>query len=181
LSPARRQVHRCRDRRAGGQLPDGAAAVPPQQSPAPHVEAALGGLTLLSPIRRSGLRQRNRCSNARRDHVAVIDGALQKETNKGAKLAFTEAARRSCCFKRTPPTSKNSKPSPHQGARRPGSDGAADRADRRPVPASPRAANATSAIQSRLALWSTVQNAWYGLSLGFGCCCRGDRLASPSA
>src|SRR3977135_3361923 len=27
-------------------------------------------------------------------------------------------------------------------------------------------ANATSAIQSNLALWSTVQNAWYGLSLG---------------
>src|SRR5207247_4691327 len=28
------------------------------------------------------------------------------------------------------------------------------------------AANATSAIQSNLAMWSAVQNAWYGLSLG---------------
>src|SRR6201999_3799246 len=28
------------------------------------------------------------------------------------------------------------------------------------------AANATSAIQSNLALWSMVQNAWYGLALG---------------
>src|SRR5256885_11116549 len=27
-------------------------------------------------------------------------------------------------------------------------------------------ANATSAIQSNLAMWSAVQNAWYGLSLG---------------
>src|SRR5207245_8670061 len=28
------------------------------------------------------------------------------------------------------------------------------------------AANATSAIQNQLAAWATVQNAWYGLSLG---------------
>ena len=28
------------------------------------------------------------------------------------------------------------------------------------------AASATAAIQSNLALWSIVQNAWYGLSLG---------------
>src|SRR5207245_7229802 len=28
------------------------------------------------------------------------------------------------------------------------------------------AANATSAIHSNLAMWSAVQNAWYGLSLG---------------
>src|SRR6187549_2732128 len=73
-------------------LPDNAAAVRLNNRLRRTVEAALGGLTLLSPdpARRIAAAQsvlKNHDENA----LPVIDGALAKETNKAVKAAFAEA------------------------------------------------------------------------------------------
>jgi urea transport system permease protein len=150
-------------------LPDGAAAVRLNNRLRRTVEAALGGLTLLSP---DPAKRVQAAQSVFKTHdetmLPVIDGALAKETNKGAKLAFTEARAAILLFK--PDATDVEKLEAIATIKARGDQEALAlltglTGDQPPVIAS-AAANATSAILRNLALWSTVQNAWYGLSLG---------------
>src|SRR5260370_36028139 len=73
-------------------VPDGAAAGRRNNRLRRPVEAALGGLTLLSPDPPKRVQAAQSVFKTHDETMLpVIDGALQKETNKAAKLAFTEA------------------------------------------------------------------------------------------
>jgi len=81
-------------------LPDGVAAVRLNNKLRRVVEAALGGLTLLSP---DPAKRVQAAQSVFKTHdeamLPVIDGALAKETNKAARLAFTEARAAILLFK----------------------------------------------------------------------------------
>ncbi len=150
-------------------LPDNAAAVRLNNRLRRTVEAALGGLTLLSPdpVKRVAAAQ-----SVFKTHdetmLPVVDGALQKETNKAAKLAFTEARAAILLFK--PDATDAEKLEAIATIKARGDQEAlallTGLSGEQPPAIARAAASATSAIQSNLALWSAVQNAWYGLSLG---------------
>ena len=150
-------------------LPDGAAAVRLNNRLRRVVEAALGGLTLLSP---DPLKRVQAAQSVFKTHdeamLPVVDGALAKETNKAARLAFTEARAAILLFKQDATDVEKLEAIATIRAR--GDQEALAlltglSGDQSPAIAS-AAAGATAAIQRTLALWSTVQNAWYGLSLG---------------
>ena len=150
-------------------VPDSAAAVRLNNKLRRVVEAALGGLTLLSP---DPAKRVQAAQSVFKTHdeamLPVIDGALAKETNKAAKLAFTEARAAILLFK--PDATDLEKLEAIATIKQRGDQEALAlltglSGDQPPAIAS-AAASATAAIQRSLALWSTVQNAWYGLSLG---------------
>src|SRR5258707_13413470 len=100
--------------------------------------------------------------------LPLVDGALAKESNKAAKQAFTEARAAILLYKSDATDVEKLEAIATVKAR--GDQEAlalltAWGSDQPPLIAQ-AAANATSSIQSNLALWSMVQNAWYGLSLG---------------
>ena len=133
------------------------------------VEAALGGLTLLSP----DLAQRIAAAQSVfKTHDAtmlpVVDSALQKETNAAAKRAFTEARAAILLFK--PDATESEKLEAIATVRAKGDRDALAlltglTGDQPPSVVS-GAASATAGIQRTLLIWSYAQNAWYGLSLG---------------
>ena len=150
-------------------LPDGIAAVRLNNRLRRTVEAALGGLTLLSPDpAKRILAAQSVLKSHDETALPVIDGALAKETNLAARQAFAEARAAILLFK--------------SGATDVEKLEAVatikDRGDQEALalltslgadqpPLITRAiAGAISSIQGNLALWSSVQNAWYGLSLG---------------
>src|SRR5882724_10591224 len=150
-------------------LPDGAGAVRLNNRLRRTVEAALGGLTLLSP---DPARRIQAAQSVFKTHdetmLPVVDGALAKETNKAAKQAFTEARAAILLYKSDATDVEKLEAIATVKAR--GDQEAMALltglgSDQPPLIAQ-AAANATSSIQSNLALWSMVQNAWYGLSLG---------------
>ena len=150
-------------------LPDSAAPVRLNNRLRRSVEAALGGLTLLSP---DPAKRISAAQSVFKTHdetmLPVIDGALAKETNQGAKLAFTEARAAILLFKADATDAEKLEAIAAIKAR--GDQEAlallTGLTGEQPPAIARAAASATSAIQSYLALWSTVQNAWYGLSLG---------------
>src|SRR3981189_2971252 len=150
-------------------VPDSAAAVRLNNKLRRVVEAALGGLTLLSP---DPARRVQAAQAVFKTHdeamLPVIDGALAKEANKAAKLAFTEARAAILLFKPDATEVEELEAAAPIKARGDQESLAllTGLAGDQPLAIARAAANATSAIQSNLALWSTVQNAWYGLSLG---------------
>jgi urea transport system permease protein len=148
---------------------DNAAAVRLNNRLRRTVEAALGGLTLLSPdpARRIAAAQsvfKSHDENA----LPVIDGALAKETNKAVKAAFTEARAAILLYKADATEVEKLEAVAVVKARGDqeamalltglGSDV--------PPNVARAATSAIASIQSNLAMWSMVQNAWYGLSLG---------------
>jgi urea transport system permease protein len=151
------------------EIPDSADVVRLNNKLRRVVEAALGGLTLLSP---DPEKRTQAALSVFKTHdesmLPVIDGALQKETNKAAKLAFTEARAAILLFK--PDATDAEKLEAIATIRARGDQEALALLSGLTGEQSPAiaraAASATSAIQNRLALWSTAQNAWYGLSLG---------------
>ena len=150
-------------------LPDGAAAVRLNNRLRRTVEAALGGLTLLSPDPAKRIAAAQSVFKTHDETMLpVIDGALAKETNKGAKAAFTEARAAILLYK--PDATDVEKLEAIATIKARGDQEALALltglgSDQPPLVAQ-AAAGATSSIQSTLALWSSVQNAWYGLSLG---------------
>jgi urea transport system permease protein len=150
-------------------LPDNAAAVRLNNRLRRTVEAALGGLTLLSPDPAKRIAAAQSVFKTHDETMLpVVDGALEKEANKAAKLAFSEARAAILLFKADATDAEKLEAIATIKAR--GDQEALAlltglAADQPPVVAR-AAANATSAIQGNLALWSAVQNAWYGLSLG---------------
>jgi urea transport system permease protein len=133
------------------------------------VDAALGGLTLLDPdpVRRLEAAQAvftSRDANA----LPTIETALAKETDAKVKRALA-AARASIILAQSDAQESDKleaiavmRDLANQEAR---SVLAGLPADQPPV-VQKAAADAIAAIDNRLALWSIVQNTWYGLSLG---------------
>src|SRR5882724_8788837 len=150
-------------------LPDGAAAVRLNNKLRRVVDAALGGLTLLSPdVAKRIAAAQSVFKTHDEAMLPVVDGALAKETNKAAKQAFTEARAAILLYKSDATDVEKLEAIATVKAR--GDQEAMALltglgSDQPPLIAQ-AAANATSSIQSNLALWSMVQNAWYGLSLG---------------
>src|SRR2546423_1108133 len=133
------------------------------------VEAALGGLTLMStdPGKRYEAALavfKSRDTNA----LATLDAALTKETDARVKRALNEA--RSAVILYQANAAENDKLTAITIMK--------DRADQeargllaglpsgQSAAMQKAAADAITSIDNRLALWNMVQNAWYGLSLG---------------
>jgi urea transport system permease protein len=150
-------------------LPDGAAAVRLNNRLRRTVEAALGGLTLLSPDPAKRIAAAQSVFKTHDETMLpVVDGALKKETNKAAKLAFNEARAAILLFKEDATDAEKLEAIATIKAR--GDQEAlallTGLTGDQPLAIARAAANATSAIQGTLAIWSGVQNAWYGVSLG---------------
>jgi urea transport system permease protein len=150
-------------------LPDGAAAVRLNNRLRRSVEAALGGLTLLSPDPAKRLAAAQSVFKSH-DEAALpaIDNALAKETNRAARTAFTEARAAILLYKSDATDLEKLEAIATIKAR--GDQEALALltglgSDQPPVIAK-AAASAISSIQGTLAIWSAFQNAWYGLSLG---------------
>ena len=150
-------------------IPDGASAVRLNNRLRRTVEAALGGLTLLSPDPAARIAAAQSVFKSH-DETAlpVVESALAKETNKAAKTAFQEARAAILLFKSD--ASEVDKLEAIATIKSRGDQETlallSDIGSDQPASVTKAAAGAITAIQSRLAMWSTVQNAWYGLSLG---------------
>jgi urea transport system permease protein len=150
-------------------LPADAAAVRLNNKLRRVVDAALGGLTLLSPdVAKRIAAAQSVLKTHDETMLQVVDSALAKETNKAAKQAFAEARAAILLYK--PDATDAEKLEAIATIKARGDQEALALltglgGDQPPLVAQ-AAASATASIQSNLALWSMVQNAWYGLSLG---------------
>ena len=168
-------------KQADGKIIDAATGAPVASAPASAVavrlnnklrrvvEAALGGLTLLSP---DVVQRIQAAQSVFKTHDAtmlpIVDSALQKETNAAAKSAFAEARAAILLFKAD--ASDVEKLEAVATIKAKGDRDALALltglgSDQRPLVAQ-AAASAISSIQSTQALWAYVQNLWYGVSLG---------------
>ena len=133
------------------------------------VEAALGGLTLLAPDPQKRFEAAQAVFRSRDATVlSVLDTALARETDTRAKRALSEAKAAVVLYQ----------PDAREADKLAAVSVIRDRGDQdsrgllaglpgNQPPAVQRAAtDAIAAIDHRLAMWSTAQNAWYGLSLG---------------
>jgi urea transport system permease protein len=150
-------------------LPDNAVAVRLNNRLRRTVEAALGGLTLSSPDPAKRIAAAQSVFKTHDETMLpMVDGALAKETDKGAKLAFNEARAAILLFK--PDATDAEKLEAIATIKSRGDQEAlallTGLGGDQPAAVAKAAADATSSIQSSLAVWSAVQNAWYGVSLG---------------
>jgi urea transport system permease protein len=150
-------------------LPDGAIVVGLTNRLRRTVDAAVGGLTLLSPDLATRITAAQSVFKSHEETaLPTVESALAKETNKTAKTALGEARAAILLFK--PDASEVDKLEAVATIKARGDQEAmamlsAVGSDQ-PQSVVKAAAAAVSAMQSKLAMWSTVQNAWYGLSLG---------------
>ena len=133
------------------------------------VEAALGGLTLLAPDPSKRLEAAQAVFKSRDANVLpVLDQAIAKETDARVKQALIEA--RAAVVLYLDSASDADKIDAIAMIRLRGDQDALGLLGGLPASASPAvkkaAADAIVSIQNSLALWTGVQNAWYGLSLG---------------
>ena len=152
-----------------GALPDSASVVRLNNRLRRTIDAALGSLTLLSPnvsvrvqAAQSVFKSHDESS------LAPLDAALKSETNDTARRALAAARAAVVLFKAD--ASEADKLDAVATIKARGDQEALALLSGLPgdVPqAVARAATAAmTSIEGNLALWSTVQNAWYGLSLG---------------
>jgi urea transport system permease protein len=133
------------------------------------IDAAMGSLTLLSPDparRLDAARAVFKSKDA--SALPTIEAALQKETNPTIRRALLEAQAAIILFK--PDASETAKIEAIGVMRQRGDQDAlallSSLPDGTPDGVKRTAQDAIGAIQSNLAMWSGVQNVWYGLSLG---------------
>jgi urea transport system permease protein len=133
------------------------------------VEAALGGLTLMAPDPGKRLEAaqavlRSKDANA----LPALDQAVAKETDARVKQALIEA--RAAVVLYLDSASDAEKINAIDVIRERGDQEALSLLGGLPVntsaPVKKAAADAIDSIQSSLAIWTAVQNTWYGLSLG---------------
>ena len=133
------------------------------------VEAALGGLTLMAPDPGKRLEAaqavlRSKDANA----LPALDQAIAKETDGRVKQAWIEA--RAAVVLYLDSTSDADKINAIDLIRERGDQEALSLLGGLPAnasaPVKKAAADAIASIQSSLAIWTAVQNTWYGLSLG---------------
>jgi urea transport system permease protein len=133
------------------------------------VDAALGGLTLLAPDAQKRFEAAQAVFKSRDATVlSVLDTAIAKETDARVKRALSEAKAAVVLYQ----------PDANEADKLDAVVTIRDRGDQdsrgllaglpgNQPPAVQRAAtDAIASIDNRLAMWSTAQNAWYGLSLG---------------
>ena len=150
-------------------LPDGASGLRLNNRLRRTIDAALGSLTLLSPDVASRIQA---AQSVFKSHDAtslpLVDAALKNETNDAARKALAAARAAVVLFKTD--ASEADKLDAVATIRARGDQDALALLSGLPGDLPPTVARgATSAmasIKSNLALWSSVQNAWYGLSLG---------------
>jgi urea transport system permease protein len=133
------------------------------------VEAALGGLTLMAPDPGKRLEAaqavlKSKDANA----LSALDQAIAKETDPRVKQALIEA--RAAVVLYLDSASDDDKIDAIAVIRKRGDQDAIALLGGVPASASPEvkkaATDAVASVESGLALWSALQNAWYGLSLG---------------
>ena len=133
------------------------------------IDAALGGLTLMAPDPNKRLESAQAVFKSRETSVLpALDAALEKETDPRVKRALTEA--RAAVILNSEDASEADKLGAVGVIKSRGDQEAVSLLSGLPAgtPASvSRAArDAIASMQSQLAVWNTLQNAWYGLSLG---------------
>jgi len=149
-------------------VPDSASAVRLNNRLRRGVDAAIGSLTLQSPDFGTRIQAAQSVFKSHEDaQLEAVDAALAKETNKAARTALGEARAAILLFKSDAREVEKLEAVAILKAR--GDQealalltGMGDQ----PASVAKGAASAIASIQSSLAIWSTVQNAWYGLSLG---------------
>jgi len=149
-------------------LPDNAAAVRLNNRLRRTVAAALGSLTLTSPDPAKRIAAAQSVFKSHEENaLPAINSALANETNRAVRSAFAEARAAVVLYKSD--TSDAEKLDAIATLRARGDQEAlallTGLSDQPPLVAR-AAASAISSIQGTLAIWSAVQNAWYGLSLG---------------
>ena len=133
------------------------------------VAAALGGLTLMSPDRAARLSAAQAVFKSRDEKVLpVVETALAKETDAGIKTILTQA--RAAILLGSEEATEPQKIEAVAAIAARGDQDALRILNDIPADAPPAvtkaAQTAIKSIQNQLVLWSAVQNAWYGLSLG---------------
>lgn len=150
-------------------VPDSASAVRLNNRLRRSVDAAIGSLTLQSPDLGARLQAAQSVFKSH-DETALepVESALTKETNRSVKAALGDARAAILLFK--PDATEVQKLEAVATIKARGDQEAlallSDIGTDQPASVTKAAASAISSIQSSLAVWSTVQNAWYGLSLG---------------
>ena len=133
------------------------------------IDAALGSMTLMAPDPVRRMQAAQAVFKSREEStLPALDAALEKETDANVKRVLTEA--RAAVILNSESASESDKLSAVAAIRARGDQDAVSLLSGLPAntPASvARAArDAVASMQSNLAVWSTVQNAWYGVSLG---------------
>jgi urea transport system permease protein len=133
------------------------------------IEAALGGMTLLSKNPGARYEAAQAVFKSRKaSALATLDSALAKEPDASVRRAMTEA--RAAIILSGDKGSDEEKLAAVDVIRDRGDQEAlgllASLPSTTSAPVMKSAAAAIGAIKNRLALWEAVQNAWYGLSLG---------------
>ncbi|MCK1357944.1 urea ABC transporter permease subunit UrtB [Bradyrhizobium sp. 199] len=149
-------------------VPDSASAVRLNNRLRRSVDAAVGGLTLQSPDVGTRLQAAQSVFKSHEETaLEAVDAALAKETSRSVKTALGEARAAILLFKAD--ASEVEKLEAVATLKVRGDQevmalltGLGDQ----PPSVTKAAASAIGSIQSSLAIWSMVQNAWYGLSLG---------------
>jgi urea transport system permease protein len=149
--------------------PDDLASVDINNRVRRGIDAALGSMTLMAPDPNQRFRAAQAVFKSREaSALPALDAALEKETDPRVKLALTEA--RAAVILNSEDASEADKLEAVGVIRSRGDQEALSLLSGLPssTPASvARAAkDAVATMQSQLAVWETVQNAWYGLSLG---------------
>ncbi len=150
-------------------IPDSADEVRLNNKLRRHVEDALASLTLLSPDLQTRISAAQTVFKSREQSaLPAVESALAKETDGTAKAALEQARAAILLFK--PDASEREKLDAIATIRARGDEDALatlnDVGAAQPPSVIKAAASAIASIQNTLAVWSGVQNAWYGLSLG---------------
>jgi urea transport system permease protein len=150
-------------------VPDSASAVRLNNRLRRSVDAALGGLTLQSPELATRLQAAQSVFKSHEETaLEPVESALAKETNKAVRTALGEARAAILLFKSDATEVQKLEAVATVKAR--GDQDAlallSDIGSDQPASVGKAATSAIGSIQNSLAVWSTVQNAWYGLSLG---------------
>ncbi|MDA9436729.1 urea ABC transporter permease subunit UrtB [Bradyrhizobium sp. CCBAU 51627] len=150
-------------------VPDSASAVRLNNRLRRSVDAALGSLTLQSPDLGARLQAAQSVFKSHEETaLEPVESALAKETNRSVKTALGEARAAILLFKSD--ATEVQKLEAVATIRARGDQDAlallSDIGTDQPASVAKAATSAIGSIQNSLAVWSTVQNAWYGLSLG---------------
>jgi urea transport system permease protein len=152
-----------------------AAATPPELKPVRvnnrvrrAIDAAMGGLTLLSPEPSKRLEAAQSVFKSKDAALPVLDQAIARESEGRIRTALQEARAAVVLFSESATETARIEAVEVVGGR--GNQEAVALLSGLP-PATPAAvkeaaARAVADIQRNLALWNAAQNAWYGLSLG---------------
>lgn len=150
-------------------VPDSASAVRLNNRLRRSVDAAIGSLTLQSPDLGARLQAAQSVFKSHEETaLEPVESALAKETNRSVKAALGDARAAILLFKSDATEVQKLEAVATIKAR--GDQEAlallSDIGTDQPASVAKAAASAIGSIQSSLAVWSMVQNAWYGLSLG---------------